>query len=340
MAHVLSMAASSPLRESYSYQSFGRSCSSGGSAHSTGTVQHHRLRSLSGSSLSSLTSLWSPPFRRQDDRAPSRSSSIHNLGLRRIPTGSDRRSASGSFSRRTSFASILSTRLRVEVTSGSAQNEDRLLDVEESEAELPEESEDRMSVAEDIDGFEAKSVIQDNEFDEPPLLSTESRPISRETTPEYLASSPQPKGLRRWVSTLRRRKQQKQQQITPRTHRRKKLEDVASTASSPAKRPLSHHKKSDSLGSSLAFVTAVKSATATIASVSIATMSGKHARWQRGHRRSSLLSGSDPRPSVDSHRSVVDNAARQRSRKRRAKLEELIRTEESYVADIKALSNV
>ena len=41
----------------------------------------------------------------------------------------------------------------MEVTSGSAQNEDRLLDVEESEAELPEESEDRMSVAEDIDGF-------------------------------------------------------------------------------------------------------------------------------------------------------------------------------------------
>jgi hypothetical protein len=36
----------------------------------------------------------------------------------------------------------------------------------------------------------------------------------------------------------------------------------------------------------------------------------------------------------------MDEGARQRARKRREKLEELIRTEESYVADVKALSNV
>jgi hypothetical protein len=37
---------------------------------------------------------------------------------------------------------------------------------------------------------------------------------------------------------------------------------------------------------------------------------------------------------------MLDDAAKQRSRKRRAKLEELIRTEENYVADLKSLSNV
>lgn len=36
----------------------------------------------------------------------------------------------------------------------------------------------------------------------------------------------------------------------------------------------------------------------------------------------------------------MDEAAKQRSKKRRDKLEELIRSEESYVADLKALLNV
>jgi hypothetical protein len=51
------------------------------------------------------------------------------------------------------------------------------------------------------------------------------------------------------------------------------------------------------------------------------------------------MSGSDPRPSIDTQRSVLDEASKLRSRKRREKLEELIRTEESYVADLRALSN-
>jgi len=61
---------------------------------------------------------------------------------------------------------------------------------------------------------------------------------------------------------------------------------------------------------------------------------------RRAQQHSSVLSGSEPRPSVDTQRSVIDEAARLRSRKRREKLEEFIRTEESYVADLKALSNV
>ncbi|KAK4900144.1 hypothetical protein LTR28_001451, partial [Elasticomyces elasticus] len=53
--------------------------------------------------------------------------------------------------------------------------------------------------------------------------------------------------------------------------------------------------------------------------------------------------GSEPRTSIDSNAPSLspwlDEAARQRSRKRREKIEELIRTEENYVADLKALTN-
>ena len=87
------------------------------------------------------------------------------------------------------------------------------------------------------------------------------------------------------------------------------------------------------------FVTAVRSATATLASASIATLSRRTTKWRRGQQRSSLVSDREPRPSIDSVRSVIDEAAKQRSRKRREKIEELIRTEENYVADVKALSN-
>jgi hypothetical protein len=167
-------------------------------------------------------------------------------------------------------------------------------------------------------------------------VSIETDELSTRVPQDDVAESP---GVRRWLSILKRRKKQKQASKKPYSPRLRVAEaQVAS--SSPTKRQSSRHKPSDSQGSSMAFVTAVKSATATIASVSIATVSRRNTPWRRGHQRSSLVSGSDPRPSIDSQRSVVDEAARQRSRKRRAKLEELVRSEESYLADIRALAKV
>ncbi|KAI4803463.1 hypothetical protein E4T45_11094, partial [Aureobasidium sp. EXF-8846] len=106
------------------------------------------------------------------------------------------------------------------------------------------------------------------------------------------------------------------------------------------------HRKSGSWASSANFVTAVKSATITVASASIAPLS-RSASKKSGHRRlyrgSSSLFESEPRFSTDSGRPslslIVDDAARQRARKRREKIEELIKTEESYLSDLKALSN-
>lgn len=147
----------------------------------------------------------------------------------------------------------------------------------------------------------------------------------------------EPRPFRRWVSTLRRRKRQKSAtpSVTPRNERWT-LDDF-DIGPLP---PRSSHAKSDSTNSSIGFVAGVKSATVTLASASIAPLSRRASKWRRTHNRSSIVSGSDPRPSIDTQRSVLDEAGKLRSRKRREKLEELIRTEESYVADLKALSNV
>lgn len=144
------------------------------------------------------------------------------------------------------------------------------------------------------------------------------------------------KPFRRWVSTLRRRKQQNAPPtLTPRNQRWTLDDfDAAPLETHPS------HARSDSATSSLRFVTGVKSATITLASASIAPLSRRASKWRRAHNRSSIVSGSDARPSIDTQRSMLDEAGKLRSRKRREKLEELIRTEESYVADLKALSNV
>lgn len=328
--------ASSGSHKSHSPRShhvLGRSCSSIGSGGSLGTVQHHRKRSVSGSSLSSLSSLWMPQFRRHDENTTSRSSSSHNLTLGRRSTRSDRCSASGSCSRRTSFASVLSSRRRSEPPSGSDLNETRLLDVAESDGEVPEFSEEVVGGSE----FGDRQMHIDLSHQEGPDPVYEL--AGADVVPEKSPRSPESPRLRRWISTLRRRKQQMPPVVTPRLQRWT-LDDFESRPSSPIRPHPSQHKHSGSNSSSIRFITAVRSATATLASVSIATMSRRNSRWRRGQQRSSVVSGSEHRPSMDSYRSMIDEAAKQRSRKRREKLEELIRTEESYVADVKALANV
>ena len=344
MSYMLSLSASSPLREPHSNHSFyshynlGRTYSSAGSGRSaTGTVQHHRLRSLSsGSSLSSLTSLVAPAFRRHDDQSTaSRSSSSHNLTLRRFPTGSDRRSASSSgFSRRASFASVLSSRRRSDLIVTNDHEDARLLGVAETDDEVVENGGDDLSFVEEEE--HPSSVIHNSSL--APTADTLQEPLP-DAAEDVLPESPKKSGPLRWLSTLRKRKQPNAMHTKP-TEQRFALDDFEQRPSSPTKATPGRHKKSESWSSSLRLVTAVRSATATIASMSIATVSRRNTKWRREQQRSSVMSGSDPRPSVESQRSIIDEAAKQRSRKRRDKLEELIRTEESYVADIKALSNV
>jgi hypothetical protein len=154
-----------------------------------------------------------------------------------------------------------------------------------------------------------------------------------------LGEGVEPRPFRRWLSTLRRRRRQDPKTLAPRKERLI-LDDFDTKPEKRENQRHSHHQKSHSQSSSLAFVTAVKSATATLASVSIAAVSRRGAGGNAGCDRNQLSPHHDFRPSIDGVLSTVDISARLRSRKRREKLEELIRTEESYAADLKALSDV
>ena len=336
MAQLLPALGNSPFRELGACNGPGGSGSSHGSAASIRTVQHRRLRSLSsGSSISSLTSLWAPPFRRHEDsQSASRSSSAHNLGPHTISPGPDRRSISGNgYSRRTSFATALNSRLRTETTHGTEQNESRLLDVVETE----HESSQAKLKENDSPEFRKSATSFHGHPSQAPDQDCLALPAS--DTLDSSARAMGSTGPLRWLSTLRRRKQHCAPTTTP-VAQRFVLDDFDSEPSFQRVRQTPQHQKSDSWTSSLGLITAVKSASVTVASASIATLSRKNTNRRRGHQRSSVLSGSEARQSMDSQRSIVDQAAQQRSRSRREKLEELIKTEEGYVADVKALSDV
>lgn len=112
-------------------------------------------------------------------------------------------------------------------------------------------------------------------------------------------------------------------------------------------RRASVNRESSSSGSSFRFVTAVRSASVSLASVSIVARSRRNnALSQCVSRtdRSSVASASGPRVSEDSamldKMDVVDAAATERALQRRRILEELISTEEGYIGDVRFLMNV
>lgn len=156
-------------------------------------------------------------------------------------------------------------------------------------------------------------------------------------TPDTLSNEQQP--FRRWMSTLRRRH----------LHRRKKHElsfdggeEVLVVRSAQPTTEDSIRRASESMTSSMGFVTAVKTTSVTIASTSVAPTSeeGLHNKARLGQRSSNT----DARRSIDSHRGglgpVIDESAWLRSLQRRKVVEELIASEESYIADLKVLINV
>lgn len=338
MASVLSLTANSPLgMGSLGNDAAGRSCSSVASIGSTGTVQHHKLRSISTNSLSSVGSCLrrSRAFGRRTDSTgtPQSASSLNlNLNIGKLRSQLDRHSDTAAISRRSSLASVLSgSAHKSSPSSPRDHGELKLVNVVEGEVESVQSSSESTQPEDEplpkvtpVDEIRTAYISVEEDLSRVP----------------HLASSPvQKPAFSRWLSTLRRKRHSQPQPVVERNERWP-LDDFDQKVVSPAEQSKHGHNKSDPQESSLRFVTAVKSATATLASASIATVSRRATKWRRGQQRSSLISASDLRPSIDSQRSVSDEAANERGRKRRAKLEELIRTEENYVADLKALSNV
>ncbi len=135
------------------------------------------------------------------------------------------------------------------------------------------------------------------------------------------------------------------------TQRRKTVScDIGSSAlerelfDSPATQRLSYHKKSSS-GSSFGFVTAVKSASISLASFSVAPrsrrtgVSSRHQRTDRSSKASNVGRLSED-STYTARGLVIDQAVLNRLLQRRRVLEELVSTEEAYIADVKFLMNV
>ena len=152
--------------------------------------------------------------------------------------------------------------------------------------------------------------------------------------------------FRRWMRSLRYRSPGKsparRNSLTVRQERWS-LDDfdekpAANPTSSP-NRKRSGHKKTSSWSSS-GLVTAVKSATVGLAAPQ--SPKGKRLSLLRNSQRSSGTSQATIRGSTDSQGSprIMDDAAWERARQRRRAIEELVDSEESYVADLKVLDNV
>lgn len=358
MAYVLPLAQHSPFVVRSGHDTPDRSSCSAASIISNGTVQRHPDRSISTNSFSSTGPIFSPPLRRHATTdsicTPSaRSTSTINLGLTKLRDGvssQKRRSAS----QRTSLtSSVMSRRWRSRSLFESEPVPLTLVNVAEHSHKgidggmrSPRTSLDVPLPDSDSDQDQLEGVNPELHGEEEALGTAIVEAAASLRTPEVEKQSHQGPIFSRWVDKLRKQRHPPPHCVSARQERWT-LDDFdcdplpSRTRSARGKgRYTAGHHKSDSQNSSLRFITSIRSATATVASTSIATISRRTTKWRRGQQRSSIISGSDPRPSVDSVRSVIDEAARQRSRKRRDKLEELIRTEESYVADIKALSNV
>ncbi|KAI9692131.1 MAG: hypothetical protein M1822_006361 [Bathelium mastoideum] len=155
--------------------------------------------------------------------------------------------------------------------------------------------------------------------------------------------------FRKWINTLRRRRNS--DGVNGSEANQQAFLDVQRPRSnlgmfSWRSRPGGARGSTSTASSSIGFVTAMKSATITLASTSIHPRSWRGGRIERlrSGERSSGQSGPEIRKSIDSQTPslgpIMDEAAWMRSLQRRKVLEELVASEESYVADLKVLINV
>jgi hypothetical protein len=173
--------------------------------------------------------------------------------------------------------------------------------------------------------------------------SSESRVEEEDQAIPAEVVSPPP--FRRWLSTLRRRHlQRKDDRASEATRLSLEVDTRAKNALlRPPQEQESLRRLSESVSSSMGGVFTMKSASMTNASTSIAPRSehGVQSRGRIGNRSSHY---SDIRRSLDSHPGplgpIVDESAWLRSLQRRKIVEELVASEEGYIADLKVLINV
>lgn len=222
----------------------------------------------------------------------------------------------------------------------------------------------KVQLQDDELGSYGPTVVENNYVDDGPeffnLLDAIRVPLPEGRWSENTASesmyergepeSPEPADLnprpfRRWMSTLRRRHlhQNKDDSMDMPNLAVDMVEGEMVITPPIIPTTGTVRRFSDSMSSSLGCVTAVRSVSVTIASASIAPRSDAGAVSERmgAGKRSSYFA--EARKSTDSHGgglpTIIDEGAWTRSVQRRRIVEELISTEESYIADLKVLIN-
>ncbi|KAF2820334.1 Rho guanyl nucleotide exchange factor [Ophiobolus disseminans] len=342
MAYVLSLRPQSPLKRSFSDNPYLQS----GSPHKDpllAPLSDITARNASACSLYSLGSNRSGNWTFGDENTPPLTSqSLLNLAPEtcsisgaKLPDHDPRKRTCGAgrplpiFSRVTAPSNPYSRKSRdmqyVPELSTSSDSSDGAMDVDDSHLE----ESDLFTL------YEAMHIpLPDGRFSE----NTGSESHEEQTQPpdtEVVSSQP----FRRWMSTLRRRHIHRRKDHAPESPRLSTDLEVHDTHSVGLQEFT--RRTSDSYSSSIGCVIAMKSASMTVGSASIAPRSEAGVQGQGRVGRSSNYS--DARRSVDSHRGplgpIIDESAWLRSLQRRKIVEELIASEEGYIADLKVLIN-
>jgi len=340
MAYVLSLRPQSPLKRSFSDNPYLQSGSPTRDA-LFAPLNDITARNASACSLYSLGSNTSGPWaHRNENTPPLTSQSLLSL----LPVSSNvhdpRKRACGvsrpvpTFSRTTAPANPYSRKSRdiqhVPELSESSDSSDGAMEVDDGHLEESDL----------FDLYEAMHVplpdtrFSDNSGDEPAAEPSLPAPT------DAIISQP----FRRWMSTLRRRhlaRRKGHHTEGPRLSFDLGSGDLNATTQANHLHE-SMRRTSESMSSSTGYVGTMKTASMTVGSTSIAPRSDAGYPGRSRIGRSSHYS--DARRSMDSHRGplgpVVDESAWLRSLQRRKIVEELIASEEGYIADLKVLINV
>ncbi|KAF2864824.1 hypothetical protein BDV95DRAFT_632651 [Massariosphaeria phaeospora] len=350
MAYVLSLRPQSPLKRSFSDNPYLRSCSPLKEV-TNGTLLNVAPRNASACSAYSLASLNAGEWLRGTENTPPLASrSMLDLVPERAGYGDDvgyvpppRKRSCGLNRPPPSFSSV---KAPSEPYSSKTKQTEPLPCPPNSGQSSPEPMEvDDGHETEDTELFQLYEAIH-IPLPEGRLSDNTGAEPHEELRYDALATAvvdPQP--FRRWMSTLRRRHVHRRKDNAieiPRWATDVLEEDVPMLPSLPR---LSEtlRRTSESMSSSLGCVTAMKSASMTIASTSIAPRSdvgGFHSQMKIGNRSSAY---SEARRSTESHAGglgpIIDESAWLRSLQRRKIVEELISSEESYIGDLKVLIN-
>lgn len=315
---------------------------------SSDTVHHHAFkRKISIGSSGSNGPYTLGPLRVRNPNMSSRSTSLSTVDFAGSPRKtSSTRKASTQLSYRFVRGKDILTPPRYSGFSASLFNvgslEDVSLDADDMEATCCEDAEPTPERELSFEATKAETIPTRDYLTN--LNSAEGGTGPSRVIPHTTASKTHP--FRRWMTTLRRKNSRRQGNLIPRLERWSldDFDDVKpAKLTLPGNENTTKHKKSSSWSSS-GFVTAVQSATASLVPLSIAPQSRKTRRsglLRSGHRSSKISDGVN-RASIDSSQGsqIIDEAAWGRAIQRRRTLEELVSSEESYIADLKVLINV